>query len=81
MEFGDGQLISIIGIPEITLITAVDYLWPVDAADNAHKDKCKLEVIYKQPHTFARCIMRLDEKSKKEIGRSQPYSFGIGRLK
>lgn len=81
MHFGEGQPLSKKGIPEIALVTAPDYLCSVDAAGNAHMDKFNLEVMYQQLHTFARCIMLLDEKSKKEIGRSQPYSFGIGRLK
>ena len=81
MHFGEGQPLSKKGIPEIALVTAPDYLCSVDAAGNAHMDKFNLELMYQQLHTFARCIMLLDEKSKKEIGRSQPYSFGIGRLK
>ena len=81
MHFGEGQPLSKNGIPEIALVTAPDYLCSVDAAGNAHMDKFNLELMYQQLHTFARCIMLLDEKSKKEIGRSQPYSFGIGRLK
>lgn len=81
MHFGEGQPLSKKGIPEIALVTAPDYLCSVDRTGGAHMDKFNLELMYQQLHTFARCIMLLDGKSKKEIGRSQPYSLGIGRLK
>ena len=81
MHFGEGQPLSKKGIPEIALVTAPDYLCSVDPTGNAHMDKFNLELMYEQLHTFAGCITLLDGKSKKEIGRSQPYSLGIGRLK
>ncbi len=81
MHFGEGQPLSKKGIPEIALVTAPDYLCSVDPTGNAHMDKFDLELMYQQLHTFARCIMLLDAKSKKQIGKSQPYSLGLGKLK
>ena len=81
MPFGEGQPLSKKGIPEIALVTAPDYLCSVDPTGNAHMDKFDLELMYQQLHTFARCIMLLDAKSKKQIGKSQPYSLGLGKLK
>ncbi len=81
MHFGEGQPLSKKHIPEIALVTAPDYLCSVDRTGKAHMDKFDLGLMYEQLHTFVRCIEILDGMSRKEIGRSQPYSLGLGRLK
>ena len=81
MHFGEGQPLSKKGIPEIALVTAPDYLCSVDYTGGSHMDKFNADLMYEQLHTFVRCIEILDGMSRKEIGRSQPYSVGLGRLK
>ena len=81
MHFGEGQPLSKKHIPEIALVTAPDYLCSVDRTGKAHMDKFDLGLMYEQLHTFVRCIEILDGMTRKEIGRSQPYSLGLGRLK
>ena len=76
-----GQPLSKKHIPEIALVTAPDYLCSVDRTGKAHMDKFDLGLMYEQLHTFVRCIEILDGMTRKEIGRSQPYSLGLGRLK
>lgn len=81
MHFGEGQPLSRKHIPEIALVTAPDYLCSVDHTGNSHMDKFDLDLMYEQLHTFVRCVELIDGLTKKEIGRSQPYSVGLGRLK
>lgn len=81
MHFGEGQPLSKKHIPEIALVTAPDYLCSVDYTGMSHMDKFDLDLMYEQIHTFVRCVEILDGMTKKEIGRSQPYSVGLGRLK
>lgn len=81
MHFGEGQPLSKKHIPEIALVTAPDYLCSVDYSGKSHMDKFNLDLMYEQIHTFVRCVEILDGMTKKEIGRSQPYSLGLGRLK
>ena len=81
MHFGEGQPLSKKGIPEIALVTAPDYLCSVDYTGGSHMDKFDIDLMYEQIHTFVRCVEILDGMTKKEIGRSQPYTVGLGRLK
>ena len=81
MHFGEGQPLSKKRIPEIALVTAPDYLCSVDSSGNEHMDKFNLDLMYEQIQTFINCVNLIDEKSKKEIGKSQGMSFGLGRLK
>ena len=79
MHFGEGQPLFNKKIPEIALVTAPDYLCSVDA--NHHMDKFNLDLMCEQIETFVRCVLLLDEKSAKQIGKAQGYSLGLGRLK
>ncbi|MCQ2409183.1 MAG: hypothetical protein MJ068_01405 [Clostridia bacterium] len=81
MHFGEGQPLSKKHIPEIALVTAPDYLCAVDPTGNMHMDKFNLDLMYEQIQTFINCVNILDTKTKKEIGKSKAYSFGLGRLK
>lgn len=81
MHFGEGQPLSKKHIPEIALVTAPDYLCSVDYTGNNHMDKFNLDLAYEQIHTFVKCVQILDKKTVKEIGKSQAYSLGLGRLK
>jgi len=81
MHFGEGQPLSKKHIPEIALVTAPDYLCSVDPTGNEHMDKFNLDLMYEQVQTFINCVNIIDTKTKKEIGKSQAYSFGLGRLK
>ena len=81
MHFGEGQPLSRKHIPEIALVTAPDYLCSFDRTGNSHMDKFNPDLMYEQMHTFVRCVELLDGMTRREIGRSQPYSVGLGRLK
>lgn len=81
MHFGEGQPLSKKHIPEIALVTAPDYLCSVDPTGNEHMDKFNLDLMYEQIQTFINCVNLIDGKTKKEIGKSQGMSFGLGRLK
>ena len=81
MHFGEGQPLSKKHIPEIALVTAPDYLCSVDPTGNEHMDKFNLDLMYEQIQTFINCVNLIDGKTRKEIGKSQGMSFGLGRLK
>ncbi len=79
MHFGEGQPLFNKGIPEIALVTAPDYLCSI--AKNAHMDKFNPLLMREQTETFIRCVCLLSEKKKAELGSSQLYSLGLGKLK
>ena len=81
MHFGEGQPLSKKHIPEIALVTAPDYLCSVDPTGNEHMDKFNLDLMYEQIQTFINCVNLIDGKTRKEIGKSQGMSFGLGKLK
>ena len=41
----------------------------------------EVDLMCEQIETFVRCVLLLDEKSAKQIGKAQGYSLGLGRLK
>lgn len=81
MHFGEGQPLSKKRIPEIALVTAPDYLCSVDPTGNNHMDKFNLDLMCEQIETFIRCVLIIDGKTRKEIGKSQGMSVGLGKLK
>lgn len=44
-------------------------------------DKFNLDLMYEQIQTFINCVNLIDGKTRKEIGKSQGMSFGLGKLK
>ena len=81
MHFGEGQPLFNKKIPEIALVTAPDYLCAVDKTGGHHMDKFNLPLMVEQIETFTKCVMLIDEKSAKELGKPQGYSLGLGKLK
>ncbi len=81
LHFGEGQPLFNKHIPEIALVTAPDYLCAVDPTGNHHMDKFNLDLMYEQIQTFIKCVEIIDTKTKKELGKPQGYSLGLGKLK
>lgn len=73
LHFGEGQPLFNVGIPEIALVTAPDYLCAV--SENHEMDKFDINLMYDQTATFLNVIERLDETSSKDIGACDDYSL------
>lgn len=73
LHFGEGQPLFNVGIPEIALVTAPDYLCV--ESENHEMDKFNANLMYEQTVTFENVINRIDEVSSKEIGACDDYSI------
>ena len=77
LHFGEGQPLFNAGIPEISLVTAPDYLCVV--SDSHEMEKFDIDLMYDQTKTFYSIIKKLDTMSKKEIGDCDNYSLVTGK--
>ena len=79
LHFGEGQPLRNVGIPEIALVTAPDYLTVI--SESHEMEKFNPELMYEQTLTFAEIINRIDATPADELGKPEPYTFGLGRIK
>lgn len=73
LHFGEGQPLFNVGIPEIALVTAPDYLCV--ESENHEMDKFSIDLMYDQTATFEKAILKLDSLETKEIGVCDDYSI------
>lgn len=78
LHFGEGQPLLNVGIPEIALVTAPDYLTVV--SENHEMDKFSIDLMYEQIQSFIKMVLMLEEATAKEIGKPDPYSFILGSI-
>ena len=77
MHFGEGQSTFNVGIPDISLCVAPDYLTVV--SESQEMEKFDLDLMEEQVRAFIRMEQLINEKSAKELGRAQGYTFGLGK--
>ena len=73
LHFGEGQPPFNVGIPEISLVTAPDYLTAI--SDDHEMDKFSIDLMYEQTDTFIKIVDRLLPLTADEIGRCDGYSL------
>ncbi|MDD3946878.1 MAG: hypothetical protein PHI19_03470 [Clostridia bacterium] len=73
--FGEGQPLYLVGIPTISLCPGPDYL--CTNSPTGYLEKMNYELMTEQVETFKKVIERLDTMPKKEIGRCEPFAFGV----
>ncbi len=73
LHFGEGQPLFNVGIPEIALVSAPDYLCVV--SDSHEMEKFNLDLMYEQTNTFLKIIEKIDSLSSDEIGECDDYSI------
>ena len=78
LHFGEGQSLFNVGIPDISLVTAPDYL--TAETEGAEMDKFDLDLMTEQVAAFIRMEQLINEKSRDELGRAEGYSFGLGKV-
>ena len=79
LHFGEGQPLRYVGIPEIALVTAPDYLTVV--SESHEMEKFNLDLMYEQTLTFTEIIHKIDETPSEHLGKPECYTFGLGRIK
>ncbi len=79
LHFGEGQPPRNVGIPDISLVTAPDYLTAIN--ETHQMEKFSLELMCEQIETFLKMTLILDKMSAKEIGKPEPYSLILGKIK
>lgn len=79
LHFGEGQPPRNVGIPDISLVTAPDYLTAVN--ETHQMEKFSLALMCEQIATFIKMTLMLDKMSAEEIGRPEPYSLILGKIK
>lgn len=77
LHFGEGQPLFNVGIPEISIVTAPDYLCVV--SDSHEMEKFDINLMYDQTKTFAQVIKKIDSLSAAEIGECDDYSLVTGK--
>ncbi len=77
LHFGEGQSLFNVGIPDIALVTAPDYLCVV--SDSAEMEKFNLDLAVEQTETFIKCVELINETKTKKLGKVDGYNFGLGR--
>lgn len=77
LHFGEGQPLFNVGIPEIALVTAPDYLCV--ESENHQMDKFSIDLMYDQTETFEKVIAKIEETPTKEIGSCDDYSIVAGK--
>ena len=77
MHFGEGQSPYNVGIPDISLCTAPDYLTVV--SDSQEMEKFDVDLMEEQVRQFIKMEELINQKTAEEIGKRQWYSFGIGK--
>ncbi len=78
LHFGEGQSLFNVGIPEIALVTAPDYLCV--ESENHEMDKFDASLMYEQTVSFVKMAELIGEYSAETLGKADIYSFGIGKL-
>ena len=78
LHFGEGQSLFNVGIPDVALVTAPDYLCVV--SDTNEFDKFDYDLMVEQVKTFTKVVELINEKTAKEIGKAQKYSIGLGKI-
>lgn len=79
LHFGEGQPLRNVGIPEIALVTAPDYLTAV--SESHEMEKFNLDLMYEQTRTFIEIINKIDETPAEQLGKPEPYTFGLGKIR
>lgn len=79
LHFGEGQPLRNVGIPEIALVTAPDYLTVV--SESHEMEKFNLDLMHEQTLTFIEIIQKIDATPSDQLGKPEPYTFGLGRIK
>ncbi len=79
LHFGEGQPLRNVGIPEIALVTAPDYLTVV--SESHEMEKFNPDLMYEQTLTFIDIIHKIDTTPAEQLGKPDPYTFGLGRIK
>ena len=77
LHFGEGQSLFNVGIPDIALVTAPDYLCVI--SDSHEMEKFNLDLAVEQTETFIKVVNLINEKNTKELGKVDGYNFGLGR--
>lgn len=78
LHFGEGQPLMNVGIPQIALVTAPDYLTAM--ADDHQMSKFSIDLMYEQIQTFLKAIFLIDETDAKTLGKPDPYTFVFGSV-
>ena len=78
LHFGEGQPLMNVGIPQIALVTAPDYL--TTAADDHQMSRFSVDLMYEQIQTFLRALFLIDETDAKTLGKPDPYTFVFGSV-
>lgn len=73
LHFGEGQPLFNVGIPEISTVSAPDYLC-VESPTH-EMEKFNIDLMYEQTKTFEKIIKKIDSYSAKEIGSCDDYSI------
>ncbi len=73
LHFGEGQPLFNVGIPEISIVTAPDYLCVESETDEM--EKFNIDLMYEQTKTSEKVIKRIDSFSAKDIGNCDDYSI------
>ncbi len=73
MHFGEGQNFCQMGIPDIALCTAPDYLC-VESPEQ-ELEKFDLNVMVEQTQTFANLAVKLENIPTERIGKAEPFSI------
>lgn len=76
LHFGEGQPLFNVGIPEIALVTAPDYLCA--ESEDSEMSKFDINLMYDQTVTFENVIKRIDELTARDIGECDDYSIVAG---
>ena len=79
LHFGEGQPPRNVGIPDISLVTAPDYLTAIN--ETHQMEKFSLDLMCEQIETFLKMTLTLDKMSADEIGKPEPYSLILGKIK
>lgn len=79
LHFGEGQPPRNVGIPDISLVTAPDYLTAIN--ETHQMEKFSIELMCEQIESFLKMVLMLDKMSAKEIGKTEPYSLILGKIK
>lgn len=78
LHFGEGQSLFNVGIPEISLVTAPDYLCV--ESENHEMDKFDADLMYQQTVSFIKMAEIIGKHSAESIGKADIYSIGIGKI-
>lgn len=78
LHFGEGQPPRNVGIPDISLVTAPDYLTAVN--ETHQMEKFSLDLMCEQIASFLKMIRMLDSMTADEIGKPEPYSLVLGKV-